>query len=230
MRLVGLLPTRLIAAALVAAASVGPLAQVAEGHHGDTGEYDITQPLFVRGEVLEASYGFPHATLRVRVGPEQQVPADLSRYEPLTHLDQAPALDDLRVPQAGEIDVLLHPSITADTADPSSGRPEVGDTMEGIFVPRCPQGGPYDGEIRAVAFALGADGVSLRSDPDPTGYSEGCDDDAANASAPAGNSMLDRPAQQQNGGASAIWIAVGAIAVLVLAIAGLSIYRQREAR
>jgi hypothetical protein len=223
----------LIAVVALALVAVGTLVPAASAHHGDTGEYDITRPLFIRGEVLQASYGFPHATLRVRVSADTRVPSDLSRYEPLTQLSEAPSLDDLRVPEAGDVDVLLHPSITAETADPSSGRPEVGQTMEGIFVPRCPQGGRYDGEIRAVAFALGSSRVSLRSDPDPTGYSRGCDDDTAAvqdepASDPGGSSTTsDTTANTEGNGGSVLWIGVVALAGLVAAAAAISALRGR---
>jgi hypothetical protein len=224
---------RLFAAVALALVAAGTVVPAAGAHHGDTGEYDITKPLFVRGEVLEASYGFPHATLRVRVDRNLRVPADLARYKPLTRLSHAPSLDDLRVPRRDELDVLLHPSITAETADPASGRPEVGDTMEGVFVPRCPQGGRYYGEIRAVAFALGATSVSLRSDPDPTGYSEGCNGDRAGleeAQPAEGADSSDQPAAAaEDDGFPVLWIAFAVIAVLVAVVAiGPALRRRLE--
>lgn len=205
----------------------GIAAPVAAAHHGDTGEYDITQPLFVRGEVLEAQFGYPHATLRVRVARGEDVPDELGRYEPLAELDRAPALEDLRAPGPGELEVLLPPTITADSADPDSGRPDVGETLEGIFLRRCAQGGEYDGEIRSVALSLGANGVSMRpGSSDPTGYHEGCEEetsagDEERAAAPS------NPAAADDGGGTSplIYAAVtalglGVLAVLVAAVAG----------
>jgi hypothetical protein len=95
--------------------------------------------------------------------------------------------------------------------------------MEGIFVPRCPQGGRYDGEIRAVAFGLGADGVSLRSDPDPTGYTEGCDRQVSAPAAPSG-----QPSAGDGGGSSPLWIAVAALACVVAGVATISALRGRR--
>jgi hypothetical protein len=224
---------RLTMAAGAAIAVALAVAPSAVAHHGDTGEYDITRPLFVRGEVLEAEYGFPHATMRVRVAADQQVPGDLSRYRALEDLDEAPSLDDLATPDPGEVDLLLHPTITSDTLDPDSGRPEVGDTLEGIFLRRCPQGNQYDGEIRAVALSLGGNGVSLRPDGDPTGYSEGCGEESERISAEEPAEETGPPAASADDGGSTspvVWAGVAVLAIGVLTVLGMSItgrVRQR---
>lgn len=44
-------------------------------HHGFTGRYDLSRPLWVRGQVINAYFGQPHPTLTIRTAPDMAVPA-----------------------------------------------------------------------------------------------------------------------------------------------------------
>lgn len=82
--------SRLVAAiALIAlVASVG----VASAHHGFTGRYDASTPLWVEGEVVSAHIGPPHIEVRLRtpntfVAPKRSGLPDLDgALRPLTPL------------------------------------------------------------------------------------------------------------------------------------------------
>jgi hypothetical protein len=169
--------------------------------------------------VLSAEYGFPHAELRVRVD-SSAVPRNLARYAELQQLPESPDLSVVRAPEPGELDVLLPPTITSDTAEAGSGRPEVGQTLEGIFLGRCAQGREYDGEERAVALRLGA-GVSLRPGGDPTGYRDGCPGGQPAASAGGGDAAAAADGAgsgvDAGGGPPVGWIVVGVLGIGVVA-------------
>lgn len=61
----------LIAAALA-------LALPALAHHGFTGRYDTTTPLYLQGEVTSAVWGYPHAVLEMTLAADATVPAGLA--------------------------------------------------------------------------------------------------------------------------------------------------------
>lgn len=43
-------------------------------HHGFTGRYDLSQPVWVRGQVIQAYFGQPHPTLTIQTAPDMTVP------------------------------------------------------------------------------------------------------------------------------------------------------------
>jgi hypothetical protein len=47
-------------------------------HHGFTGRYDTTTPLYLQGEVTSAVWGFPHAVLEVTLAADAAIPAVLA--------------------------------------------------------------------------------------------------------------------------------------------------------
>ncbi|MFD0855147.1 hypothetical protein ACFQ07_23105, partial [Actinomadura adrarensis] len=53
-------------------------------HHGGTGAgYDTSRPLFLRGRIIQARYGYPHGTMRVEVAANLTVPQRLPDVERL---------------------------------------------------------------------------------------------------------------------------------------------------
>lgn len=57
----------------------------AEAHHGFSGRYDVTKPLYVGGRVKSAVFGYPHAVLEIIPDglPPTQVPVESSPQAPL---------------------------------------------------------------------------------------------------------------------------------------------------
>jgi hypothetical protein len=47
---------------------------LALAHHGFTGRYDLSQPVWIEGEVTKAYFGQPHATLSIRTPRDLDVP------------------------------------------------------------------------------------------------------------------------------------------------------------
>jgi hypothetical protein len=60
-------------AALSGAALLNPMAQA---HHGFTGRYDVSQPLWIEGQVRDAYFGQPHPTLTIATPQTLAAPAN----------------------------------------------------------------------------------------------------------------------------------------------------------
>lgn len=124
-------------------------------HHGGGGRYDASRPLYLRGRVIQARYGFPHGQLRIEVPSDVTVPSRLPGVEELRGHD---AWAGPPVPEgAGQArDLLLPPDITGTLGD-LPGRPNVGDEVAAIVYRRCDdQGDRYSGELRVqMLYAAG---------------------------------------------------------------------------
>lgn len=60
---------------LAAAAFAILLPGLVLAHHGFTGRYDLSQPVWIRGQITQAYFGQPHPTLTIRTAPDMAVPA-----------------------------------------------------------------------------------------------------------------------------------------------------------
>ncbi|MEW2353689.1 hypothetical protein [Spirillospora sp. NPDC029432] len=124
-------------------------------HHGGGGSYDQSRPLYLRGRVIQARYGFPHGQLRIEVPAGLTVPSRLPGAESLRGHD---SWNGPPVPEgAGQVrDLLLPPDITGTLGD-LSGRPNVGDEVAAIVYRRCDaEGDEYAGELRVqMIYAAG---------------------------------------------------------------------------
>lgn len=124
-------------------------------HHGGGGDYDASRPLYLRGRVIQARYGYPHARLRVEVPAGLTVPSRLPGAELLRGHDAwggPPAVEG-----AGQVrELLLPPDITGTLGD-LPGRPNVGDEVAAIAYRRCDaEGDEYSGELRVqLIYAAG---------------------------------------------------------------------------
>ncbi|MFD0901581.1 hypothetical protein [Actinomadura sediminis] len=123
-------------------------------HHGGGGSYDASRPLYLRGRVIQARYGFPHARLRIEVPADLAVPSRLPGAERLRGHD---AWSGPPVPEgAGQVrELLLPPDITG-TLNDLSGRPNTGDEVAAIVYRRCDaEGDEYAGELRVQMIYTG---------------------------------------------------------------------------
>ncbi|GAA2429634.1 hypothetical protein GCM10010191_48830 [Actinomadura vinacea] len=124
-------------------------------HHGGGGSYDASRPLYLRGRVIQARYGFPHGQLRI------EVPANLTVPNRLPGVEGLRGHDDWAGPPIAEgagqaRDLLLPPDITG-TLGGMSGRPQVGDEVAAVVYRRCDaEGDEYSGELRVqMLYAAG---------------------------------------------------------------------------
>jgi hypothetical protein len=148
-------------------------APAASAHHGGTGDYDASRPLYLSGTVTATKYGFPHAVLDI------QVPAGLTAPDNLTGLDQLRGNefwngDPIAYGAGQRQELLLPPDITG-TIGGMDNRPARGDTVRAIAYQRC-AGDDYAGELRVqqISFA----GEQLRYEGTITRMTDGCPDEA----------------------------------------------------
>lgn len=119
----------------------------AAAHHGGTGDYEASRPLYVAGEVVEARYTAPHGTITVRVPSDLEVPQELPGTEELRgyeHWDGPPAVEG-----AGEErEILLPPDITSQVGSLPEP-PGPGDEVSLVAYRRCDEDdNTYAGELR----------------------------------------------------------------------------------
>ncbi|GAA3929358.1 hypothetical protein GCM10023085_08440 [Actinomadura viridis] len=124
-------------------------------HHGGGGNYDASRPLYLRGRVIQARYGYPHARLRIEVPSGLTVPSDLPGVEGLRGHDAWAGPPE---PEgAGEVRELLLPPDLTGTLGGMPGRPQVGDDVAAVVYRRCEaEGDEYSGELRVqMIYAAG---------------------------------------------------------------------------
>ena len=133
--------------ALSALALLVLAAPPAVAHHGGTGDYEASRPLYIAGEVVEARYTAPHGIITVRVPSDLQVPQELPGTEELRgyeHWDGHPQVEGT----GEEREILLPPDITSQVGalpDP----PGPGDEISLVAYRRCDEeDNTYTGELR----------------------------------------------------------------------------------
>ncbi|MGB0695907.1 MAG: DUF6152 family protein [Rhodospirillaceae bacterium] len=73
------------------------LAKSAFAHHGFTGIYDSERPIYVAGEVIEATFRRPHPVIELRVDSALQAPANLPKGEEFAEILEVRAEDRGRI-------------------------------------------------------------------------------------------------------------------------------------
>jgi len=184
-------------------------------HHGSTGHYDRTRPVYLSGTVVTADWGYPHATMTVDVPEGLRVPADAGRFATLDELNDRPIVDSLSARPPGRVEILFPPDIMADVV-PSDDRPERGDRAEAVVFRRCDQGNSWDGELRVQAVATPSGRVVFRSAGTRTRYSDGCPggSSAPSASGAGAPTSRDDNGDALLGGAVVAGVGVGAAAAV----------------
>jgi hypothetical protein len=143
------------AAVLMAAAMVfSPSA--ASAHHGFTGRYDASAPLWIEGEVVSAHIGPPHIEVRLRTPARFSAPgrASLDGLAGALRPTAAPPTLRVRADHMGATLLLEFPPIGAFTG--LRGRLRVGDRVSAVVYRNC--NAPHN--LRVQWFKVG-DGPAL---------------------------------------------------------------------
>jgi hypothetical protein len=128
------------AAATAILVAAGP----ASAHHGFTGEYDASKPLYVHGTVESATYGYPHGLIHISPGRSSTAPADLAELtaqeqQNLGGLSVVTGAAPVRARGEGRLTLLLPPPMTTEVAD-RSDRPEAGAEVGAVIFRECTTG------------------------------------------------------------------------------------------
>ena len=80
-----------------------PLVQ-ANAHHGFSGAYDATAPLYIEGRVQNVILSYPHVEMTVEVAETAEIPADLPDIENLG-IDDVPGIITVVEPGSYELQI-----------------------------------------------------------------------------------------------------------------------------
>lgn len=98
------------------------IAGTAMAHHGFTGRYDRSTPIYLTGEVTRADFGYPHAEITLRLTDGSAPQAALTEFPGLVTMTE------------GEVTVELPPVRIFNALD---GRVRVGEPVEMVVLRNC---------------------------------------------------------------------------------------------
>lgn len=184
-------------------------------HHGGSGSYDSSKPLYLKGTVLSARYGQPHGTFKIRVPADLQVPADLGDVARLRGHDTWDAPPSA-VGAGEDRELLLPPDLTAEV-DAMARRPGEGDEIAALVYQRCDTRGPWANELR-VQMLYASDRV-MPYRGTATRFTDGCP--GRKETPPAGSARPTGAARREDRDTrsdadTAVWVGGGAAAVTAL--------------
>lgn len=150
-----------LAVALAAMLTALAPAQGAEAHHGFGGRYDRSKPLYIEGQITQATYIQPHGLITVEPSPPSPPPADLLRlndrqYSDLGGREVVTKAQPIQATGGGVLVLLLTPPMTSVVA----GRPAPparGQSVGAIVFKEC-----STGELRVQLLRVSATDTLVR--------------------------------------------------------------------
>jgi hypothetical protein len=142
---------RIVAIVIITLASAAP----AEGHHGFTGRYDRSKPLYIEGEVTQATYILPHGLITIEPSPPTPPPQDLlelsgDAYARLGGRDVVVRTQPIQATGGGVLVLLLTPPMTTEMVGRATA-PARGQTVGAIVFREC-----STGELRVQLLRISA--------------------------------------------------------------------------
>ena len=143
---------------------VTPLAvgRPADAHHGFSGRYDRSQPLYAEGVVMMSAYALPHGLITIRPSPPTAPPPDLGTLDERSYVmlggrDVVTRTRPLEATGGGVLTLLLPPPMTTTVAG-LPAPPARGDTVGAIVFRECDTG-----ELRVQLLRISAQERVLRT-------------------------------------------------------------------
>lgn len=135
------LPLAVAVAVLITASAP---AAFAEAHHGFNGRYDRSKPLYIEGQITQATYIQPHGLITVEPSPPSPPPDDLLRlndrqYAALGGRDVVTRAQPIQGTGGGVLVLLLTPPMTSEVAG-RSAPPARGQSVGAIVYRECSTG------------------------------------------------------------------------------------------
>jgi hypothetical protein len=134
----------------------------AAAHHGFSGRYDRSQPLYAEGVITMSAYSLPHGLITIRPSPPTPPPPDLSTLDERSYLllggrEVVTRTRPLEATGGGVLTLLLPPPMTTTVAT-LPAPPARGDTVGAIVFRECDTG-----ELRVQLLRISAQERVLRS-------------------------------------------------------------------
>src|SRR5688572_28874916 len=149
--------------AVAVAALLTALAPVtyAEAHHGFNGRYDRSKPLYIAGQITQATYIQPHGLITIEPAPPGPPPADLlglsdRQYAALGGRDVVTRAQPIQGTGGGVLVLLLTPPMTSEVAG-RSAPPARGQSVGAIVYKEC-----STGELRVQLLRVSATDTLVR--------------------------------------------------------------------
>jgi hypothetical protein len=214
---------------VTAVAAVLTAATPASAHHGFTGKYDASRPLYVQGTVQSATYGYPHGLIHITPGEPTTAPSDLSgitaqEQQNLGGLNVVTGAAPVRATGEGQVTLLLPPPMTTEVAA-RGDRPEAGDQVGAVVFREC-----TTGELRVQLLRIsdqervvrsGVMQTEVQACPGGAGATASAQPSQSNAPSPGAANAADPvtvPTEQEP--TSAPWSLVAALGLLAAAVTG----------
>jgi len=133
----------------------------AEAHHGFTGRYDRSKPLYIAGQITQATYTLPHGLITIEPAPPSEPPADLlqlnpRQYSDLGGRDVVTRAQPIQATGGGVLVLLLTPPMTSEVAA-RTAPPTRGQSVGAIVYREC-----STGELRVQLLRVSATDTLVR--------------------------------------------------------------------
>jgi hypothetical protein len=153
-------------------------AATAQAHHGFGGRYDRSKPLYIEGQITQATYILPHGLITVAPSPPSPPPGDLlqltsNQYSLLGGRDVVTKAQPIQATGGGVLVLLLTPPMTSEVAA-RAAQPARGERVGAIVFRECSTGelrvqllrmSPTDTLVRQGVLQREVDGCD---EPTPT--------------------------------------------------------------
>jgi hypothetical protein len=172
-----------VAVAIVALLAVMPPAATAQAHHGFTGRYDRSKPLYVEGQITQATYNLPHGLITVEPSPPGPPPGDLlklteNQYSLLGGREVVTRAQPIQATGGGVLVLLLTPPMTSEIAGRSTP-PARGQRVGAIVFREC-----STGELRVQLLRMSSTETLVRQGVLQREV-DGCDEPTVEAASPS---------------------------------------------
>jgi hypothetical protein len=150
-----------LAVALAALLTITAPAVTAQAHHGFNGRYDSSKPLYIEGQITQATYLQPHGLITIEPSPPSPPPADLLRlnerqYSDLGGREVVTRAQPIQATGGGVLVLLLTPPMTGEVAQ-RAAPPTRGQSVGAIVFKEC-----STGELRVQLLRLSATETLVR--------------------------------------------------------------------
>lgn len=153
------LPVAVAVAALLTLMAPAPTAQA---HHGFNGRYDRSKPLYIEGQITQATYIQPHGLITIEPSPPSPPPADLlelttNSYARLGGREVVTRAQPIQATGGGVLVLLLTPPMTSEVAA-RTAPPARGQRVGAIAYREC-----STGELRVQLLRMSATDTLVRA-------------------------------------------------------------------
>lgn len=224
---------RVLATCAIAAFLV-PIAP-ADAHHGFSGRYDRANPLYIEGEITQATYNQPHGLITIEPATPKMPPDDLLQLSPAAYslLGGREVVTRARPIEAvgtGVLVLLLTPPMTTEVAR-RPAPPARGESVGAIVFKEC-----STGELRVQALRLSATVTLVRQGvlqrevdgcaPEPAVTTAAVPTPTAVAAAPSGQTVPVETKERADDMGALMLAGAAALAGLVALALGLLLARR----